>query len=170
MQESGEDDPDILFSYGKALFQVAQKNSQVLGGAPANDPTFGIASLRELTCVDPKEILASAAAAGGDLKPSAAISFSGDAEEEGEDDEEEEQDVEKEDDFKIAWEVLETAKVLYEDLLETKKGKAVIGKGSEEDIAVERKIADVCDLLGEVSIENGTLPSPPHLPSQFKLM
>ena len=40
-QETGEDDPDILFLYGKALFQVAQKNSQVLGGAPATDPTFG---------------------------------------------------------------------------------------------------------------------------------
>jgi hypothetical protein len=40
-QESGADDPDILFLYGKALFQVAQKNSQVLGGAPANDPSFG---------------------------------------------------------------------------------------------------------------------------------
>ena len=41
-QESGEDDPDILFLYGKALFQVAQKNSQVLGGAPASDPSFGM--------------------------------------------------------------------------------------------------------------------------------
>jgi hypothetical protein len=41
-QESGQDDPDILFLYGKALFQVAQKNSQVLGGAPASDPTFGM--------------------------------------------------------------------------------------------------------------------------------
>lgn len=41
-QETGEDDPDILFLYGKALFQVAQKNSQVLGGAPASDPAFGI--------------------------------------------------------------------------------------------------------------------------------
>ena len=40
-QESGQDDPDILFFYGKALFQVAQKNSQVLGGAPVSDPSFG---------------------------------------------------------------------------------------------------------------------------------
>lgn len=63
----------------------------------------------------------------------------------------------KEDDFQIAWEVLETAKLLYESQLESLKGKAVVGKGAEEDSAIERKIADVCDLLGEVSIENGTL-------------
>jgi hypothetical protein len=41
-QESGQDDPDVLFLYGKALFQVAQKNSQVLGGAPVSDPSFGM--------------------------------------------------------------------------------------------------------------------------------
>jgi hypothetical protein len=51
--------------------------------------------------------------------------------------------------------VLETAKMLYESQLEGKKGKSVVGKGSEQDIAIERKMADVCDLLGEVSIENG---------------
>ena len=40
-QESGQDDPDVLFLYGKALFQVAQQNSQVLGGAPSTDPSLG---------------------------------------------------------------------------------------------------------------------------------
>ena len=40
-ESDGNDDPDLLFLYGKALFQVAQKNSQVLGGAPASDPSFG---------------------------------------------------------------------------------------------------------------------------------
>jgi hypothetical protein len=45
---------------------------------------------------------------------------------------------------------------LFEAQLEGKKGKAVPGQGTSEDQAVERKIADICDLLGEVSIENGT--------------
>ena len=45
--------------------------------------------------------------------------------------------------------------MLYESHLESKKGKSAVGKGSLEDISIERKIADVCDLLGEVSIENG---------------
>ena len=58
----------------------------------------------------------------------------------------------------MAWEVLETAKTLYEKKLEEKKGKSAVGKGSEEDTSLERQIADVCDLLGEVSIETGTLP------------
>ena len=108
---------------------------------------------------DPKQVLATAAAAKAqpEIKPTAKISFSGDAEEDGDDegDDEEEEDHEKEDDFQIAWEVLETAKMLYESQLESKKGKSATGKGSSEDISIERKIADVCDLLGEVSIENG---------------
>ena len=47
-KESEEaDDPDILFVYGKALFAVAQKNSQVLGGAgPLPETTFGINTSR----------------------------------------------------------------------------------------------------------------------------
>ena len=101
---------------------------------------------------------AAAANAESEAKSSAKISFSGDPEDaDGEDEEAgapEEED-EKEDDFQIAWEVLETAKMLYEKQLESKKGKSVVGQGSEEDTVVERKVADVCDLLGEVSIENG---------------
>jgi HAT1-interacting factor 1 len=46
---------------------------------------------------------------------------------------------------------------LYESKLQDKKGKAVAGQGLVEDTTVEHKIADVCDLLGEVSIENGML-------------
>jgi len=111
--------------------------------------------------IDPKQVLATAAAATAesDAKSSAKIvSFSGDAEEEDGEDEEDgapEGEEDKEDDFQIAWEVLETAKMLYESQLEGKKGKSVVGQGSEEDTAIERKMADVCDLLGEVSIENG---------------
>jgi HAT1-interacting factor 1 len=112
---------------------------------------------------DPRQVLATAAAANAEssAKSTAKISFSGDAEaEDGEDDEdgapEEEED--KEDDFQIAWEVLETAKMLYESQLESKKGKSAVGRGSQDDTAIERKMADVCDLLGEVSIENGHYP------------
>jgi HAT1-interacting factor 1 len=116
----------------------------------------------KLPCLtlDPKQVLASAAGATSDeSKPNAIISFSGDAEDGSDDDEEENApEEEKEDDFQIAWEVLETAKMLYESKLEGKMGKAVSGQGPAEDTSIERKIADVCDLLGEVSIENGTIP------------
>ena len=106
-------------------------------------------------------MLATAAAANAEpeAKSSAKISFSGDAEEEEEGDDEEDgqpEGEEKEDDFQLAWEVLETAKMLYESQLESMKGKSAVGQGSEEDTAIERKMADVCDLLGEVSIENGS--------------
>jgi len=60
----------------------------------------------------------------------------------------------------LAWEVLETAKTLYENKLEEKKGKSVVGNGSQEDMTLQRHIADVSDLLGEVSIETGILPDP----------
>lgn len=109
--------------------------------------------------IDPKQVVASAAASAAEpeTKSNAKISFSGDAEDD-EDDEEgdnENDDGDKEDDFQIAWEVLETAKTLYEAQLEKKKGKAVAGQGTSEEKAIQGKIADVCDLLGEVSIENG---------------
>jgi hypothetical protein len=41
-EETGHDDADLLLLYGKALFLVAQKNSQVLGGMPASEPSFGM--------------------------------------------------------------------------------------------------------------------------------
>ena len=112
---------------------------------------------------DPTQVLASAAGIGSiepdPSKSNPKISFSGDAEDDDEDDNEDQEEQgageEKEDDFQIAWEVLETAKALYEMEIESRKGKAVSGKGSSEDTSLERKIADVCDLLGEVSIENG---------------
>jgi len=114
-----------------------------------------------LIIIDPKQALATAAGAGSvsesETKVNPKISFSGDAEdEEDEEGEEGEGDEEKEDDFQIAWEVLETAKLLYEKEIESRKGKGVSGRGSEVDNSLERKIADVCDLLGEVSIENGS--------------
>jgi HAT1-interacting factor 1 len=109
---------------------------------------------------DPKQVLASAGGANTESETSKStpkISFSGDAEEDEENGGNENGPEEtKEDDFQIAWEVLETAKMLYESQLEGKKGKAAVGQGPLEDTSIERKIADVCDLLGEVSIENGT--------------
>jgi HAT1-interacting factor 1 len=108
--------------------------------------------------IDPKQVVASATASAAEpeTKSKAKISFSGDAEDDEDDEDgENENDEDKEDDFQIAWEVLETAKTLYESQLEKKKGKAVAGHGTSEEKVIERKIADVCDLLGEVSIENG---------------
>ena len=112
--------------------------------------------------VDPKQVLASAASASAEpeVKSNAKISFSGDAEDEQDDEEQGEGEQEEQDDeFQLAWEVLETAKMLYDNKLEEKKGKAAVGKGSTEDTSIQRRIADVCDLLGEVSIENGILQS-----------
>jgi HAT1-interacting factor 1 len=86
--------------------------------------------------------------------------FSGDLEDdESDSNEENEPEEEKEDDFQIAWEVLETAKLLYESKLQDKKDKVVTGQKSVENTSIQYKIADVCDLLGEVSIENGMPPS-----------
>jgi HAT1-interacting factor 1 len=91
--------------------------------------------------------------------PTTKISFSGDAEEEEEADEGEQE--EKEDDFQITWEVLDLANILYRQKLES----LVAGnESSEPRRAVQRKIAEVSDLLGEVSIENG----PSTLSSRLK--
>jgi hypothetical protein len=109
--------------------------------------------------MDPEQVLSAAVTSNTEpeTRSAAKISFSGDAEEEdGEDNDDEEPEKEKEDDFQIAWEVLESAKLMFESLLEARKS---IGLRTEEDTSIERKIADACDLLGEVSIENGP-PSP----------
>jgi HAT1-interacting factor 1 len=104
-------------------------------------------------------VLAAAAAskAEPEARPAAKISFSGDAEDDGEDNDNEDNDdeepeKEKDVDFQIAWEVLEAAKLMFESLLEARKS---IGLRTPEVTSIERKIADACDLLGEVSIENG---------------
>jgi hypothetical protein len=77
----------------------------------------------------------------------------GDADEDGSvnEDEENEPEEEKEDDFQIAWEVLETAK-LFESKLEDKEGNVLAGQGPLKDTALN--IRSLISVISSLYLKN----------------
>lgn len=165
----GEEDPDLLLLYGKALFQLAQSRNGLFGGNP--DAT------------DDKE---GEAGTDADAKPSNAngmFTFSEDvplAEEEDEDEnpakeEEEEQDEEEDEeeegakdekkdtneeeeeqsDFEVAWEILDLARALFESQIGGMSNDIPqdINKSQDPVIQTKLKLSEIYDLLGEISLE-----------------
>lgn len=156
----GDEDPELLHLYGKALFQVAQSKNGIFGGSTDESGT----TEREDT--EAKE------------KGNGMFTFSEDvplAEEEdaseGEKnhDEEEEEDQEEESgnddenpqegskqeelqgeeqsDFEVAWEILDLSRTLFESNITTTTGD------SEKLHQIKLNLSDVYDLLGEISLE-----------------
>ncbi|KAF9586278.1 hypothetical protein BGW38_007559 [Lunasporangiospora selenospora] len=136
----GETSPkcaDTLFMYGKALLEHGIQQSSVLGGVTQNKPK--------------QELEAIVAAAGGSssaASSSAATNnprfvFEGDEEdeedEEGDEEGEEGQGEDDSDDFAVAWDVLDLARVLYHRI------------GTEDALL---KLGDVHIALGDVSLES----------------
>ncbi|KAF9113745.1 hypothetical protein BGX27_000850 [Mortierella sp. AM989] len=141
-QVYGETNPkcaDTLFMYGKALLEHAIQQSSVLGGVTEKK------SKDELEAV--------VAAAGGSTSGASSSSapsnprfvFEGDDDDEEEEDEGEEGqeggsgEGEDQDDFAVAWDVLDLARVLYHR------------QGTEEALL---KLGDVHISLGDVSLES----------------
>lgn len=143
--ESDVRNADILFHYGRALYSCAVKKSDVLGdgAAPAEQS---------------KDVISDAALAKSPQKKRTLFQFQGDedddeaegADENGtaENEEEGEDENVEEDDFTVAWEVLDLARVLFEKRIEA---------GGEHRKDQER-LAEVFDILGEVSLESENFP------------
>lgn len=164
--EMSPDNADLLYAYGKSLYNVAVSKSDVLGSKVAGEPQ---ASSNAPTAKD------SSAATGGSLVKDAISSsmnqnaaapkkevsaqleaapskpffqFTGDEnfvdseDEDGEENGEAEEEEEEEDDFANAFEVLDLARILYLKKLEaveessTDKGK---GKGRPVDLPADLK-------------------------------
>uniref|UniRef100_A0A060T9T2 ARAD1D21406p n=1 Tax=Blastobotrys adeninivorans TaxID=409370 RepID=A0A060T9T2_BLAAD len=143
----GHDDPSLLYTYGKCLFKVAVSQSAVLGD---NAPQPLSADNEETEETEETEDNDNEAAEGNDEN--------GEGEEGGEENgkgeeggqengEGQEGEEQQEDDFEVAWEILDLARTLFIEKLE-----------QEDSRDLKIKLADTYDLLGEVSIESENFP------------
>jgi HAT1-interacting factor 1 len=179
--ELSPENADLLYAYGKSLYNVAVSKSDVLGSKVAGEPSDAPA---------PKATSAGSAATGGSLVKDAISSsmtqnaatpakdvnaqldaapskpffqFTGDENFVDSDDEDEaengEDEDEEEDDFEVAFEVLDLARILYLRKLEiaeessTDKGKGKSGDQPADVKHIKERLADTYDLQAEISLE-----------------
>lgn len=168
---NGKEDEELLYLYGKALFQVAVSKNSLFGGADEQEEK------KEETDEQDEELKKG--------KEKGLFQFSEDIplaeEDEDEDDEEEEEDEQKEEqeegsenkeepqeeskeeeqsDFEIAWEILDLSRSLFQqkyDELIKSSPKIEISEDPEsskdEIIQIIVKLSNIHDLLGEISLE-----------------
>ncbi|KAG5518264.1 hypothetical protein PMAC_003060 [Pneumocystis sp. 'macacae'] len=130
---------DVVYAYGRALFYSAVKKSGIFGGA--------ILSLKDAASQEATQNIAQEKSKEHMKKN---FSFSSD--------ESSEEEIMKEDDFRIAWETLDFARILYQKILYAVKNKQIellieFQKVPEQS-EIQKKLADTYDLLGEISLEN----------------
>ncbi|RPA82346.1 hypothetical protein BJ508DRAFT_414179 [Ascobolus immersus RN42] len=153
--DNNDNDPrnaELLFLYGKALFQVALSKSDVLGGTtptPTLEDTKKGGKKKE-------EDAAPAARKGALVNITGDENFEDDEEESGSEDEEEEKEGEEDDDddFSIAWNILDLARVLFQKRLDGLPEDLTPEKREEEEKKLKTQQADALDLLGELSLES----------------
>lgn len=175
--EQGKDDPDLMFLYGKALFENAVQSSDVLGGVGKGKEEEG----EKGEVKGEGEGEGETAKSGGDGQ----FQFSSRlAEEEGEEEEEEEEeaaqkaasdsdsdeeveapadgDEPEQGDFEIAWEILDLTRILYEEQL---AGVAPVAEPYEahaadnpDFVARYGRLSDVYMLMGDISLETENFP------------
>ena len=178
--EMSLDNADLLFAYGKALYNVAVSKSDVLGAkvtgesqVQQNTATGGSTSVESTSASD--NLIQSAMADGMTKKEASAneedlsekkaskpfFQFTGDENFDESDSEEEDPkadaDEEDEDDFANAFEVLDLARILYQKKMETtEECDNNKGKSAEmpSDIkCLKERLADTYDLQAEISLE-----------------
>ncbi|KAK9236215.1 SHNi-TPR-domain-containing protein [Lipomyces kononenkoae] len=140
--EHGRDDPNLLFLYGRALFQVAVSSSDVLGGVKTDNTKNSTSTPAGTQAASPK-----AESSGNGL-----FQFTGDAEDvDSEEDDEDHGEQEEENDFETAWEVLDLARTLFQKQVSS-LSDAETNKETTRD--TQQKLADIHDILGEISLES----------------
>ncbi|KAK6456204.1 uncharacterized protein RJT20DRAFT_42364 [Scheffersomyces xylosifermentans] len=187
-EDKGEEDADLLFLYGKALFQGAVSKSEVFGGKPTNDNTPGPEDEESKDEKDGENkeedekfqfFDAAPLAEEEEEKDGESNEIPRAVEEEDEDEEkneeegdkghpEQEPEEEEQSDFEVAWEILDLTRNLFElqleDLKEEGKDLTVpyLQTDTEETenqfIIVTKKLSETYDLLGEVSLEAENFP------------
>lgn len=179
--EMSLDNADLLFAYGKALYNVAVSKSDVLGAKVAGEPhaqsnavtTESSTSVGSTSASD--NLIQSAVANGAAKKEAGAnekeqsekqntpfFQFTGDENFDESEEEEEEEGAqadagdEDEDDFANAFEVLDLARVLYQKKLSAAEESDEKGKSTEvpsENKQLKERLADTYDLQAEISLE-----------------
>lgn len=179
--EMSPENAELLFAYGKSLYNVAVSKSDVLGSKVAGEPESGAASSSNVAssskskptggslvedAIAKSAQSTSAKPAKKESEPSSSkplFQFTGDenfvdSESEDEDAGEEGEEEDDDDDFANAFEVLDLARVLYKKQIEASDE----GHGSEGDSATEmpprirhlkERLADTHDLQAEISLE-----------------
>ncbi|QNP98231.1 NASP-related protein sim3 [Yarrowia lipolytica] len=151
--ETGKEDGHLLFLYGRALFQAGVSSSNVLGGGENPGETTGeegevpVKSSGAFQFEEAPEEVEEVEEVEEEVseskgKEKAEEGDAGEAEEEGEDEEAPQTD------FEVAWEVTDLARKLFEDEL------AEEGVSAERITEIEKQLAEVYDILGEISLES----------------
>lgn len=151
-EENGKDDADLLLLYGKALFQNGVAKSGVLGG------------VSDETTAKKPEVVEEEENDNFQFEEGFADENDGGSQDEEEGQEGEGEPGEDQPDFEAAWEILDLARSLYEEKVEehSKEGEKLeipyLKKDDEqpklEYVIATKKLAEVYDLLGEVSLES----------------
>ncbi|RAO71803.1 uncharacterized protein BHQ10_007815 [Talaromyces amestolkiae] len=171
--EMSVENADLLYAYGKSLYNVGVSKSDVLGskiaGGETPQETEPTKKAKEPSSAGLIQAAISSSTAEGSLdskKPTESANqlfqFTGDenfadsdSEEEGDGVQAEEE--EEDDDFENAFEVLDLARVLLLKKLEDAEQKSN-GKGKSADIPpkvrkIQERLADIYDLQAEISLE-----------------
>lgn len=138
----GEDNPTLLFLYGRAMFQIGLTKSDVLGGNGGNNNNSSGNGNGESSKQNGKE--------SPKEKENPNFQLAEDVEED--EDEDEEDGEEEQTEFEIAWEALDAARMLF--LREIKNA----GDDKAKIKSFNAKLAETYDLLGEVSLESENFP------------
>lgn len=171
-EETGEDSPDLLLLYGKALFQNGVARSGILGGIGSDEET----KEQEEEQNDNFQFEDGVAQEEGEEEVEHERNHEEEEEEEeqeqqeGQEEGDEEQDAaeEEQSDFEAGWEILDLARSLFaakaEELASLKAElTAPYLKSDEEEplneyVATLKKLSETYDLLGEVSLESENFP------------
>ncbi|RAL07558.1 SHNi-TPR domain-containing protein, partial [Aspergillus homomorphus CBS 101889] len=158
---------DLLFAYGKALYNVAVSKSDVLGTKVATEPPSQSDKPSPTAGKVIQNAITEAQVAGPghevEAKSSESTSrsyfqFTGDEnfDESDTEDEADSQVAEDEDDFANAYEVLDLARILFQkklDALEEEQGKGKSAGAPSNLEQLKERLADTYDLQAEISLE-----------------
>ncbi|KAF5099517.1 hypothetical protein D0Z03_000996 [Geotrichum reessii] len=141
-----KDDPTILFLYGRAVFHIGVGKSDILGGSNTTNKDNN----------EPSNSSKEKKSNGSDVKESNPnIQLADDVEDDEEDDDEETNE-HTQDDFELAWELLDISRALF--LEQVGVLSSDVSKNADEIKRLNTKLAEVYDLLGEVSLESENFP------------
>lgn len=182
-EKTGEIDPGLFLLYGKSLYENGVSKSDILGGREIEEGEKGEKEEEE----ESGNYQFNALAEEGDEEGEGKNEEEEDEEEDENDDKNEENDEEKnqeeendqenqenddndndKSDLELSWDILEVARNLFEDQLETKKHlassltkpylKSDKEQPSNEYITILKQLSETYDLLGEVSLESEHFP------------
>lgn len=172
----GEEDPELLFLYGQALFQAAVSKNGLFGGS-AEETTKGDAGEEEEKKEEEKPTNGMFTFSEDVPLAEEDDSSSDEDDAEGEQDDDEDNDGDDDDnnddegdangdddgapqeeeqsDFEVAWEILDLARTLFESKIPEGTHEIPENASESTDSTIKNKVklSEIYDLLGEISLE-----------------